>query len=266
MATESKTIRVVIVDDEPLGRTVIREMLRRDTDFTVVGECVNGHEAIAAISAERPDLVFLDVQMPEVDGFAVLAALDTEHLPMIIFVTAYDQYAVSAFEVHAVDYLLKPFDRERFGKALQRAKLQLQRESANDVGNISNISRRILALLEEQRAKTKYLERLVIKNNGRVFFLKTEEIDWISAEGNYVNLHVKKDSHLLRETISSLEAQLDPQKFARIHRSQIVNIDRIRELRHWSHGEYQVILHDGAELMLSRSYREKLHGLLGGML
>jgi len=263
MAIESKTIRAVIVDDEPLGRTVIREMLRRDPDFSVVGECANGQEAIAAISDERPDLVFLDVQMPEVDGFAVLAALDAERLPMIIFVTAYDQYAVSAFDVHAVDYLLKPFDRERFGKALQRAKLQLQRESANDVGNIN---RRILALLEEQRAKPKYLERLVIKNNGRVFFLKTEEIDWISAEGNYVNLHVKKDSYLLRETISSLEAQLDPQKFVRIHRSQIVNIDRIRELRHWSHGEYQVILHDGAELMLSRSYREKLHGLLGGML
>lgn len=262
MATESKTIRTLIVDDELLGRTVIREMLRRDPEFSVVGECANGHEAIAAISAERPDLVFLDVQMPEVDGFAVLAALEAERLPMIIFVTAYDQYAVSAFDVHAVDYLLKPFDRERFGKALQRAKLQLQRESASDV---SNINRRILALLEEQRARTKYLERLVIKNNGRIFFLKTEEIDWISAEGNYVNLHVKKDSHLLRETISSLEAQLDPQKFARIHRSQIVNIDRIRELRHWSHGEYQVILHDGVELMLSRSYREKLHGLLGGM-
>jgi two-component system LytT family response regulator len=263
MATESKTIRAVIVDDEPLGRTVIREMLRRDPDFSVVGECANGHEAIAAISDERPDLVFLDVQMPEVDGFAVLAGLEAERLPMIIFVTAYDQYAVSAFDHHAVDYLLKPFDRERFGKALQRAKLQLQRESASDV---SNINRRILALLEEQRARTKYLERLVIKTNGRVFFLKTEEIDWISAEGNYVNLHVKKDSYLLRETISSLEVQLDPQKFARIHRSQIVNIDRIRELRHWSHGEYQVILHDGSELMLSRSYREKLHGLLGGML
>jgi two-component system, LytTR family, response regulator len=260
MAIESKIIRVVIVDDEPLGRTVIREMLRSDSDFAVVSECATGQEAIAVISNERPDLVFLDVQMPEVDGFAVLTALAPEHLPMIIFVTAYDQYAVSAFDVHAVDYLLKPFDRERFGRALQRAKAQLRQQSANDV------NQRILALLEEQRAKPKYLERLVIKNNGRVFFLKTEEIDWISAEGNYVNLHVKKESYLLRETISSLEAQLNPQKFARIHRSQIVNIDRIRELHHWSHGEYQVILHDGAELMLSRSYREKLHGLLGGLL
>lgn len=263
MATEPKTIRAVIVDDEPLGRTVIREMLRRDEEFSVVGECANGHEAIAVINDQRPDLVFLDVQMPEVDGFDVLAALDAECLPLIIFVTAYDQYAVSAFDVHAVDYLLKPFDRERFGKALQRAKDQLHRDRADDV---SHINRRILALLEEQKAKTKYLERLVIKNNGRVFFLKTEEIDWIGAEGNYVNLHVKKESYLLRETISSLEAQLDPRRFARIHRSQIVNLDRISELRHWSHGEYQVILHDGAELMLSRSYREKLHALLGGAL
>lgn len=260
MATESKLIRAIIVDDEPLGRTVIREMLRRDQDFAVVGECANGHEAINVIQDERPDLIFLDVQMPEIDGFEVLAALRDDQLPMVIFVTAYDQYAVSAFEVHAVDYLLKPFDRERFGKALQRAKAQLQREQPTDV------SQRILALLEEQRVKPKYLERLVIKTNGRIFFLKTEEIDWISAEGNYVNLHVKKDSYLLRETISNLEVQLDPQRFARIHRSQIVNLDRIRELRHWSHGEYQVILHSGEELMLSRSYREKLHGLLGGTL
>ncbi len=260
MAAEAKTIRAVIVDDEPLGRTVIREMLRRDQDFTVVGECANGHEAINIIQEERPDLIFLDVQMPEIDGFEVLAALSDDQLPMVIFVTAYDQYAVSAFEVHAVDYLLKPFDRERFGKALQRAKTQLRREQPNDV------SQRILALLEEQRAKPKFLERLVIKTNGRIFFLKIEEIDWISSEGNYVNLHVKKDSYLLRETISNLEAQLDPQRFARIHRSQIVNLDRIRELRHWSHGEYQVILHSGEELMLSRSYREKLQGLLGGLL
>ncbi len=260
MATESKSIRVVIIDDEPLGRTVIREMLRRDQGFAVVGECANGHEAITLITDERPDLIFLDVQMPEIDGFEVLAALDSDQLPLVIFVTAYDQYAVSAFEVHAVDYLLKPFDRERFGKALQRAKTHLQREQPSDV------SQRILALLEEQRSKPKFLERLVIKTNGRIFFLKTEEIDWVSAEGNYVNLHVKKDSYLLRETISGLETQLDPQRFARVHRSQIVNLDRIRELRHWSHGEYQIILHNGEELMLSRSYREKLQGMLGGLL
>ncbi|HZS06976.1 MAG TPA: LytTR family transcriptional regulator DNA-binding domain-containing protein [Blastocatellia bacterium] len=254
---ETKRISAVIIDDEPLGRTVIREMLRGDAEIAIVGECANGHEAVEAIDDKHPDLIFLDVQMPEVDGFDVLTALDARRLPVVIFVTAYDQYAVRAFEVHAVDYLLKPFDRERFDKALQRAKSYIRLERNGEVNE------RILALLEEQKAKTKYLERLVVKAGGRVFFLKTDEIDWIEAEGNYVCLHVRKESYLLRETISGLEAQLDPKKFPRIHRSQIVNIDRIQELRPWSHGEYHVILHNGTELTLSRSYRERLHELLG---
>jgi two-component system LytT family response regulator len=257
MNAPPKPIRTVIVDDEPLGRTVIREMLRGDAEVEVVGECANGHEAIAVLQEQKPDLLFLDVQMPEVDGFEVLSALDAHQLPLIVFVTAYDQYAVRAFEVHAVDYLLKPFDRERFGKALQRAKASLQQARSNEVNE------RILALLEEQKARPKHLERLVIKANGRVFFLKTDEIDWIEAEGNYVCLHIKRESYLLRETISGLEAQLDPQKFSRIHRSQIVNLDRIKELQPWSHGEYHVLLHDGTRLTLSRSYRERLHELLG---
>jgi two-component system LytT family response regulator len=255
--TNETGIRTMIVDDEPLGRTVIREMLRGDGEIEIIGEYASGHEAIDAILRERPNLVFLDVQMPEVDGFDVLAAVESQQMPMVIFVTAYDQHAVRAFEVHAVDYLLKPFDRERFEKALQRAKAHLRHARRSEVND------RILALLEEQKARTKYLERLVIKTSGRVFFLKTDEIDWIEAEGNYVCLHVRKESYLLRETISSLETQLDPQKFPRIHRSQIVNIDRIRELRPWSHGEYHVLLHDGTELTLSRSYRERLHALLG---
>ena len=255
MSTETKHIRTIIVDDEPLGRTVIREMLRGDADIEIIGECANGHEAVELISHARPELLFLDVQMPEVNGFAVLSALD--ELPLVIFVTAYDQYAVRAFDVHAVDYLLKPFDRDRFGKAVQRAKAQLKLAHNNAVND------RILALLEEQKAKTRYLERLVVKANGRVFFLKTSELDWIEAEGNYVCLHVRKESYLLRETLSALEAQLDPQTFPRIHRSQIVNVERIRELQPWSHGEYHVILHDGTQLTLSRSYRERLHELLG---
>jgi two-component system LytT family response regulator len=258
MSNERIPIRAVIVDDEPLGRTVIREMLRRDADVEIAGECANGQEAIEVISRERPDLVFLDVQMPEVDGFEVLAALDC--LPMVVFVTAYDQYAVRAFEVHAVEYLLKPFDRERFDRALLHAKSQLSLERSGA------ISARILALLEEQKAKPKYLERVVIKANGRIFFLKTEEIDWIGAEGNYVSLHVRKESYLLRETIGGMEAQLDPARFPRIHRSRIVNLDRIREMQPWSHGEYRLILHDGTELTLSRGYRDKLHELLGGRL
>jgi two-component system, LytTR family, response regulator len=260
MANEPRKIRVVIVDDEPLGRTLIREMLRGDPEIEVVDECSNGEEAIKSIGERHPDLVFLDVQMPEIGGFEVLAALDAERLPLIVFVTVYDQYAVQAFEVHAVDYLLKPYDRERFQRSLQRAKAQLRLERSSDV------SERILALLEEQKAKTNYLERVVIKENGRVIFLKTSEIDWIEAAGNYVDLHVKKESHLLRETIGGMESQLDPAKFLRIHRSQIVNLDRIRELRPWSHGEYHVILYDGTQLTLSRTYRDRLHQLLGGFL
>jgi two-component system LytT family response regulator len=254
MNAEPQPIRAVIVDDEPLGRTVIREMLRGEAGIELVGEAANGHEALAVLSRVRPDLLFLDVQMPEVDGFDVLGALDT--LPLVIFVTAYDQYAVRAFEVHALDYLLKPFDRERFGQAVRRAKEHLRRARQ------TAISERILALLEAQKAQTPYRERLVIKQQGRVFFLKTDEIDWIEAEGNYVKLHVKQAAHLLRETLSHLEAQLDPHRFVRIHRSQLVNLDRIRELQPWSHGEYRVLLHDGTELTLSRNYRDRLHGLL----
>ncbi|MBS1811976.1 MAG: response regulator transcription factor [Acidobacteria bacterium] len=252
-------IRVLIVDDELLGRTVIREMLRGDTEVEIIGECASGREAINLIRQHRPDLVFLDVQMPVLDGFAVLSALDPQQMPFVIFVTAYDQYAVRAFEVYALDYLLKPFDRERFSKALQRAK-ETMRQSRS-----SEVNERILALLEKQQTNpaSTHLERLVIKANGRVLFLRTDEIDWIEAEGNYVCLHVKKESHLLRETISGLETQLDPKRFARIHRSQIVNLDRIKELHPWSHGEYHVILKDGTELTLSRSYREHFQSLLG---
>ena len=253
--TNIPPIRTVIVDDELLGRTVIREMLRGDAEVTIIGECANGREAIELIRQEHPDLLFLDVQMPVLDGFAVLSALDT--IPFTIFVTAYDQYAVRAFEVHAVDYLLKPFDRERFGKALQRAKTALRQAQTH------TINERILALLEAQQPKPDYLERLVIKANGRVLFLNVDEIDWIEAQGNYVCLHSKKESYLLRETISGLEAQLDPKKFARIHRSTIVQLNRIKELHPWTHGEYRVLLKDSTELTLSRSYRDHFQSLLG---
>lgn len=253
MKAEANAIRAVIVDDEPLGRTVVREMLRGEAEIEIVGEAANGHEALELLSQTRPDLLFLDVQMPEVDGFDVLGALDT--LPLVIFVTAYDQYAVRAFEVHALDYVLKPFDRERFGQAVQRAKEQLK------LAQHHAINERILALLEAQKSQTPYLERLVIKDQGRVFFLKTAELDWVEAEGNYVKLHARQTVYWLRETLSNLEAQLDPQRFARIHRSHLVNLDRIRELQPWSHGEYHVLLHDGTQLTLSRNYRERLHGL-----
>jgi two-component system LytT family response regulator len=239
---------------------MIREMLKDDSGVDIVGECVNGREAVDAIQEHTPDLIFLDVQMPEIGGFEVLEALKSVNVPHVIFVTAYDQYAVRAFEVHALDYLLKPFDRERFESAWRRAKAHILATRNGEM------DQRILAILEELKAGSKYLERLVIKSGGRVFFLDTDDIDWIEAEGNYVSVHTGKKSHLLRETISSLESQLDPKKFLRIHRSSIVKIDRIKELQPWFHGEYRVLLMDGTQLTLSRNYRENLQEALGRFL
>ncbi len=253
---ESPPIRVLLVDDESLAREMLREMLQDDPQVTIVGESCNGREALEAVRSHTPDLIFLDVQMPELGGFEVLEALGRE-IPRVIFVTAYDQYAVRAFEVHALDYLLKPFDQERFDISWQRARAQILRDRNGGT------DQRILALLEEMKAGNKYLERLVIKASGRIYFLETADIDWIEAEGNYVSVHCAKKSHLLRETISSLEAQLDPKKFLRIHRSSIVRIDRIQELQPWFHGEYRIILQNGTQLTLSRNYRDKLQEALG---
>jgi two-component system, LytTR family, response regulator len=250
-------VRALLVDDEPLARDMIREMLSDDPLVDIVCECVNGLEAVEAINTYAPDILFLDVQMPEMGGFEVLESLKTKRLPHVIFVTAYDQYAVRAFEVHALDYLLKPFDRERFDASWQRAKAQVLRE------NNGELDQHILALLHELRAGSNYLKRLVVKTNGRVCFLDTEEIDWIEAEGNYVNVHSGNKAHLIRETIGNLETQLDPKKFLRIHRSSIVRVDCIKELHPWFHGEYRVILHNGAQLTLSRQHRENLQELLG---
>ena len=257
--TATKAIRTLIVDDEPLARRRIRRMLARHSNVEVIGECGNGREAVAAINEQQPALVFLDVQMPEVDGFAALGALDPNEMPLVIFVTAYDQYALRAFEVHALDYLLKPFDRRRFDMAMQRARERLANER-------SDVSRRTIALLEELRAQQSHVERMVIKAGGRAFFLKTDEIDWIEAEGKYVRLHVGRESYLVREAISQIETQLDPKRFLRIHRSTIVNLDRVRELQPWFHNDYRVILRDGTELMLSRSCRKRLGELLGNAL
>lgn len=258
--TAGKRIRTLIVDDEPLARRKIRRMLAHDPEVEVLDDCANGREAIAAINDHTPDLVFLDVQMPEIDGFDVLESIPPAGMPFVIFVTAYDQYALRAFEVSAVDYLVKPFDRRRFEKSLQRAKSRLATARGSD------LNQQTLALLEELKARSSHVERLVIKAGGRAFFLKTEEIDWIEAEGKYVRLHVGKESYLLREAIGSMEGQLDPKKFPRIHRSTIVNIERVRELQPWFHNEYRVILKDGTELMLSRSCRKRLGELLGSAL
>jgi len=258
--TDAKHIRALVIDDEPLARGMIREMLEHDPEAEVVGECGNGREAIDAIRSLGPDIVFLDVQMPELGGFEVLDSFKEGELPTIIFVTAYDQYALRAFEVHAFDYLLKPFDRERFDKAWQRAKGCVAEARVNQNDS------RILALLEELKAGSKYIERLVIKAEGRVFFLSVDDIHYVEAEGNYVGVHNGQRSYLLRETISGIESQLDPKKFLRIHRSAIVKIDRIKELQPWFHGEYRVILESGKQLMLSRNYRAKLQSAVGNAL
>jgi two-component system LytT family response regulator len=253
-------IRALIVDDEPLARRRVRRLLAHDADVEIVGDCADGYEAVGAINEHAPDLVFLDVQMPELDGFAVLGRLKPEQLPLVVFVTAYDQYALQAFEVCAVDYLLKPFDRKRFELALSRAKTRLVHERGDE------LSQRTLALLTELQARARHPDRILVKAGGRAFFLKADEIDWIEAEGKYVRLYVGRESYLLREAIGGIEAQLDPKMFLRIHRSAIVNIDRVRELQPWFHHEYRVILRDGTQLMLSRSCRKRLTDLLGSSL
>jgi two-component system LytT family response regulator len=251
------TIRAVIVDDEPLARRRIRNLLVDAEDVAVVAECANGREAIQSIEESPPDLLFLDIQMPEIDGFDVLQAIGVGHVPVVIFVTAYDQFALRAFEAHALDYLLKPFDDERFEAALQRARARIRQQQGGD------LDRRLRALLEEVRGDRGYLQRLVVPSGHRSVFVRTEEIDWIEAERNYIRLHVGGRSYLLRENLSHIEAALDPAKFCRIHRSTIVNIDRIQAVESLFQGEYLVVLHDGTKLTSGRSYRRSLNTLLG---
>ncbi len=250
-------IRTLIVDDEPLARERIRKLLQKEADLDIVGECADGREAVSAISEDKPDLVFLDVQMPELDGFGVLEKLDRGAMPAIIFVTAHDRFALRAFEVHALDYLLKPFDSARFKKALERARERIRRQETGE------LSHRISQLLADLKAGAQQQNRLAIKTAGKVLFLKLEEIDWIEAADNYVNLHVGNESHLHRETMAALEGKLPANKFMRISRSAMVNIERIKELQPLFHGEYAVILRNGTRLTLSRSHRDKLDRLLG---
>ena len=249
-------IRALIVDDEPIARRGIRSQLKARPEIEVVGECANGLEAVEAIREQSPNLVFLDVQMPEMDGFEVIQAVGVEHMPAVVFVTAYDQYALRAFEVHAVDYLLKPFDRERFVSALQHATSHIEGRAPRD------FRAQLLAVLDERRAEPKHLERLVVKSAGRIFFLDVAEIDWIEAADNYVDLHVGKQSHLVRHTLSYLEQRLDPRQFVRIRHSTIVNVEKVKELRPTSGGEYDVVLQSGAVLETSRRYRKRLDALL----
>jgi|SRR5580704_5762160 two-component system LytT family response regulator len=244
-------IRTLIVDDEPLARAAIRNMLTRHAEIQIVGECSSGAEAILVIESLSPNLVFLDVQMPEVDGFGVVEAIGAGQFPCLIFVTAYDQYAVRAFEIHTLDYLLKPFDQERFDAAVNRAKQHLSRKDSVDERRL-----RLRELVRESHGP--HLQRFIIREPNRIFFLAAKDVDWIEAQGNYVSVHAGIHTYTLRESLGEIETQLAPGMFRRIHRSTIVNVDSIRELHPMFHGGYTVVLHDGTELKLSERFRENL--------
>jgi two-component system LytT family response regulator len=255
--TDTTKIRTVIVDDEELARDRIHTLLELQPDVEIVGVCTDGPSAVEMIDRTQPDLVFLDVQMPGMDGFEVVDNLERTKMPAVVFVTAHDAHALRAFEIHALDFLLKPFDQTRFEKALERARGQLSQTKGTTV-----LDSRLVTLLEELHEERKYSERLIVKSSGRVFFVRTEEIDWVEASGNYVKIHTKSDAHLLRESMKNMEAKLDPKTFVRIHRSAIVNIDHIKELEPWFHGEYIVIMRDGTRLTASRVFSDRLSALI----
>ena len=248
-------IRTLIVEDEPLARERIHALLKGERDIDVVAECGDGKAAIEEIRQTRPDLVFLDINIPEMNGFDVIEAIGVDEMPPVVFVTAYDQYAVQAFDTHALDYILKPFDEDRFRTAVERARIAIEQQSAG------SLDRRLTDLLADLR-RPRWLERLAVRAGGKIIFLRTEEIEWIGAEGNYARLHVGGKSHLMRETMTSLEAKLDPARFIRIHRSTIVNADAIAELEPLFQGDYVVILRNNTRLTSSRGYRSNLQSFM----
>ncbi|NWJ39951.1 MAG: response regulator transcription factor [Geothrix sp.] len=243
-------LRALVVDDEPLARQRIRHLLRRATDIDVAGECGNGLEAVKAIEDLKPDLVFLDIQMPELDGFGVVEAVGAEAMPPTLFITAYDQHALRAFEVHALDYLLKPFSVERFHQALERARRWCIHQKDGTGPNLE-------ALIDGLRQERPWVDRLLVKQGDRHVLVRTAAIQWIEAEDNYVRLHVEGTSHLLRQTMTGVLGRLDPAQFRRIHRSAIVNLDCIKEFQPWSGGDHLVIMRDGTKLTLSRTFRDQ---------
>jgi two-component system LytT family response regulator len=272
-------VRVLIVDDEALARQRVRRLLQNEADVEIVGEAESGREAVSMIRALHPDLVCLDVQMPELDGFEVLNELDNIAVPMVLFITAYDEHAQRAFDVHAVDYVLKPVDADRFKAAFDRARTQRANAvAAERLGELLATMRRMSdgKPVSDEAERTSvapptpggasapaagtgsFASRILVKADGRMFFVKTTDIDWIEADRNYVRLHVGKEAHTIRERISHLEETLDPRLFARIHRSTIVNLNRVREMQQWFSGDYVVILEDGTRLRLSRHYRDRV--------
>jgi len=267
---EGRRLRALIVDDERLARERLRELLAADADVDIIGECGNGDDAVTAIVRDHPDLVLLDIQIPELDGFGVVRAVGVQEMPAVVFVTAHDEHAVAAFEVHAVDYVLKPVDPERLAEAVRRAKRRIASAPGSGAGAARDDDRdlreRLAALVAEVSAAvlpgSAPTGRLAIKGEGRVVFVRIADVDWVEAMDNYVRLHVGRDVHMMRETLSNLEVRLAGATFLRIHRSSIVNIDRIREVQPWFAGDYVVILHDGTKLTTGRRYRAAVQGLL----
>jgi two-component system LytT family response regulator len=250
------SIRTVIVDDEPLAREWIRKHLPGDEGFEIVAECDDGFKAVSTIERTKPDLLILDIQMPGLDGFGVLRMLEGAVPPAIIFVTAFDRYAVAAFEVHAIDYLLKPVSPERLAEALERSKSILQRKASQET------AAQLLGLLKDMR---RYPDWLLIKTNGRSHFVRVRDIDWIESKRNNVVLHVGAAGHLYHDTTTGIEGKLDPSRFLRIHRSTIVNIERIKELHPWFNGDYAVTLKDGTKLTMSNTYKHRLKAFRRGV-
>jgi two-component system LytT family response regulator len=251
-------IRTLIIDDVQLARERLKRCLTDEPDVQIAGECDNGTKAVESIRALSPDLIFLDVQMPALDGFEVLEALKGERTPAVIFVTAYNEYAIQAFDVNALDYLLKPVDCARLSKAVERAKSQLAQPAPD-------LDSRFRAMLEDIKAGSKFLKRLTIKLTGHTILLPTDEIDWIESYGNYLKLHAGRESHLIRSTMQSLESKLDPEKFIRVHRSTIVNIEKIKAIYPRSNGDQDLVLQNGQQLMLSRKYRDQFFAALGDL-
>ena len=246
-------IRALIVDDEALARRRLRRFLAEVPDVEVVGECEDGRRAVTLVRSLAPDLLFLDVQMPLLDGFGVIRELGAGSVPAVVFVTAFDQFALRAFEAHALDYLLKPFGRERFLQAVGRARRQ--------VGD-ANVRRRLDALVGELTERPRHATRLAVKARGRTVFLSADEIDWVGAADNYLELHAGPNTFVVRETLSQLESKLDPRRFVRIHRSTLVNVERVREMHPLFAGDQIVVLHDGTKLQVSRTHRQRLMSLL----
>jgi two-component system, LytTR family, response regulator len=252
------SMRTIIADDERLARKKLRVLLDSESGVEVVADCQNGRQTIEAVQAHKPDLLFLDVRMPDFDGFQVLSKIPAHDTPVVILTTAYDQYAIRAFEAHALDYLLKPFDGERLHRALERARAELLKSHGH------NLTGRIVDLLAAAKPTSQEAaRRIVIRTGGRIVFLNLDEVDWIEAAANYVKFNVGKDAYLLREGISKISARLDSNRFVRIHRSTIVNVDRIKELQPCDSGEYIAVLKNGKELSCSRGYRPELQRLIG---